>query len=106
MKKIDLQRLTEMRLMRDEVLIEWEESQGYIKLGKISLVRPDTHREAHYTGTVMSVGPDVGDVEVGDRVFFDQFCGPERFDFEGRRFALLSAGSLLAKVDKRVEVAA
>jgi len=100
----DLCRLLEMKLMRNDVLIEWEESQGYVKCGKIKLVKPDQYREAHYTGTVISVGRDVWGVEVGDRIFFDQFGRPERFDFEGRRFALLSESAILAKVDKRVEV--
>lgn len=101
--KSDLQRLLEMKLFRNDVLIEWEEAQ---KLWKGGIIRPDNYREAHYTGTVISVGPDVWDVEVGDRIFFDQFGRPERFDFEGRRFALLAETAILAKVDKRVEVTA
>lgn len=104
--KSDFQRLMEMRLLRNDVLIEWEEAQGYVKCGKISLVRPDTYRETHYTGTVVNVGPDVKDVEVGDRIFFDQFGRPERFDFDGRRFALLAESAILAKVEERTEVAA
>ena len=102
-EKSDLQRLLDMKLLRNDVLIEWEEAQ---KMCKGVIIRPDTYREAHYTGTVIIVGPDVWGVEVGDRIFFDQFGRPERFDFEGRRFALLADAAILAKVEKRVEVTA
>ena len=102
-KKTDLERLLSMKLLRNDVLVEWEEApEFYNPRAKAKIARPDgAPMERHYTGIVISKGPFVVDIEIGYRVFFDQFGRPERFDLEGRRFALLAEDALLMRIPKR-----
>lgn len=74
--------------LEDRVFIEWETGQNEYEGTKI-LRAEGSSKERYYTGMVISVGPKVKDLVAGDRVFFDQFCGPERIDFEYKRYALI-----------------
>lgn len=89
------------------VFLEWEEAPD--EYGKSGLVRPEgAARESHYTGIVRHVGLEcqaddkgVASLRHGDRVFFDQFCSPLRFDEEGKRFAFVYERDILAKIPDR-----
>lgn len=98
----DMSRLLKMKLLRNDILIEWEPARDtYARSG---LIRPDTHKEMHYTGTIINRGPYVYDVKVGERVFFDRFSRPERFDFDGRRFALITESACMLIIPSRAEI--
>ncbi len=95
--------------MTDYLLVSWEFCQDQIRAGKYTLIRPDTHKKMHYTGTVLALGPDVDQVfQVGDRIIFDQFSRFEKYwDKEHGRVALLQEskqGSLFAIIPKRIVV--
>ncbi len=98
----DLARLLKMKLLRNDVLVEWEEARD--TYGPSTILRPDTHKARHYTGMVISIGPDVWDVKIGDRVFFDQFSRPERYDFDGKRYAQITENDCMAILPLRAEV--
>jgi len=71
----------------DQILVAWELNQENIKVGKYLLIRPDTHKKMHYTGEIISVGPDSHpDLKVGARIAFDQFSDPDKYfdEFYGR----------------------
>lgn len=94
------------KALNDNILVDWEEKQGGIKLGNSVLVRPATHTKQHYTGVVLDKGPDVSsEINVGDRIFFEQFSGFEKFyDEEYGRLAILKESSALAIVPMRVDI--
>lgn len=74
--------------LEDRILIEWEFGQDEY-MGTNILRSEGAAKERYYTGIVMATGPLVQEIKVGDRVFFNQFCGPERIDFESKRYALI-----------------
>lgn len=90
------------------VFLEWEEAPDEYR--KSGLVRPQgAARESHYTGIVRHVGLDceaddngVATLRHGDRVFFDQFCSPVRFDDDGKRYAFVYERDILVKIPERV----
>ncbi len=91
--------------LKDKVFLEWEMATP--NYGKTNLIRPESYREMHYTGIVVAVGPDVKDIQVGDRVFFDQFCGIEKFQENDKRFGFVRQDAIYCTgVPKRDEVAA
>lgn len=66
------------RLQNDAILVEWELNTDELLGGR--LVRPDTYKAAHYTGIVVLAGPGVeAEIDIGDRILFDQFCNPVRY---------------------------
>ena len=85
----------------DRVIIEWEEGQK--EYHDTRIVRAQVGMDRHYTGIVIAIGTEVKDLKIGNRVFFDQFCGPERIDFEGKRYAFLYEGDCYCVIPKRVE---
>jgi co-chaperonin GroES (HSP10) len=103
--------INSMKLMpvSDFVLVAWDLCQDEIKVGKHTLIRPETHKKMHYVGTVIACGPDVDDViQPGQRIVFDQFSNFEKYwDPEIGRVALVQEskqGSLFAIVPKRIKV--
>lgn len=93
----------------DRILVAWDEAQEEMKIGGVLLARPATHVKMHYTGSVISVGPDVTvDVETGDRILFDQFSNFDKyFDSKLGRMALISEraqASAFAVIPKRIKV--
>ena len=68
----------------DRVLIEWEEApETFLNAGrKTNILTAGTAKTRHYTGIVIALGPEVKDLRVGDRVFFNQFCSPTRIDYD------------------------
>mgnify|MGYP001616139065 CR=1 FL=1 len=82
-----------------KILVEWELTPD--EYGKSGLIRPDQFKYTHYTGIVVRSGLDVVEVYEGDRVFFDQFWGGEKFYFENKRYAILEEDDVLARIDKR-----
>ncbi len=94
-------------VLGSRVFIEWEEAPD--EYGKSGLVRPQgAARQSHYTGIVRHVGLDcdaddkgVAELRHGDRVFFDLFGSPVRFDDEDKRFAFVYERDILAKIPDR-----
>lgn len=74
---------------KEWVFLEWEKAKAEYEGGKVVLIRPDAYREMYFTGKVAAIGPDVKELSIGDRVFFDQFCGLERFQEDGKRYAFV-----------------
>ncbi len=86
--------VTAVTPLKDNVFLEWEFKTQYYH--GTSIVIPGTHQEMHYTGIVVAIGPDVKEVVIGDRVFFDQFAsaGVEKFQEDGKRYAFVKAGDI------------
>lgn len=90
----------------DRILVQWEEKKGTLLGGK--LLAAQTGRRQHYTGIVISVGPLVDpEINVGDRLIFDQFSSFEKFfDPKYGRLALIEEGKqgpCFAVIPKRLE---
>ncbi len=93
-----------LKTLNNRVLIEWEEATDFY-CGKSKIARGGKDNfERHYTGIVLAVGPDSRDVEVGKRIFFDQFCGPERIDEGGKRYAFILDNDAYCEVPERTQV--
>lgn len=86
--------VTDVTPTKDNVFLEWELAPNTYKLGSLELVRPDSHKQLYYTGNVVAIGPDVKEVKIGDRVFFDQFGGVERFQEDGNRYCFVKENSI------------
>lgn len=94
--------ITDITPLNNRVFIQWE--QGEKKFKGTSLVRSNIGMERHYTGIVLGVGKEVYDVTVGTRVFFDQFCGPERIDHDNKRYAFILDYDVYCEIPKRLEM--
>jgi co-chaperonin GroES (HSP10) len=94
------------RPMGNRMLLQWQEAKDEIKAGKITLVRPETHKKAHYTGVVLQVGDMVDpDIQVGHRVLFEQFSGFEKwFDPKYGRLALIRDTDAMAVIPARSKI--
>lgn len=93
------------RPMGQMILVQWEKAHDSFRVGKLNLKRPETHKGAHYTGTVLKIGGDVEDVQIGMRIFFEQFSGFEKmFDPKYGRLALVREPSVLCILPPRVKV--
>lgn len=81
--------------MGDRILVQWEYHNDEITSGKIKLLKAEKFKKLKYTGIVLKIGPRVeADLQVGDRILFDQFSQFEQFfDPELGRLALLSERS-------------
>lgn len=88
-----------LKPLRANVLIEWDLATD--EYGKSGLIRPDTHKLMHYTGTVLSIGPWVEDVSVGMRVKFDRYCNPKTFYFDEKRYCIVKEWDIQAEVSAR-----
>lgn len=95
-------------VLGDRVLCEWEEAKEEL-LGGL-LVKPDTHRSAHYTGIILKRGLDVGEEELqeGARIFWEQFSGFEKYQSEDgkKRYAFVKEDAIHAVIPKRAKIAA
>ena len=100
-KMLDLNedQLKNMRPLGTKVLVLWETTQE--TYGKSQLIRPEEYRQAHYTGIVINRGGATREVEVGDRIFFDQFWGGEKFYFGDNRYAIVLESDVMALIPKR-----
>ena len=93
--------------MGSAVLLQWEEGHDEIKYKKLHLIRPEPQKGRHYTGVVLSVGPDVksDEIQVGYRVLFEQFCGFKQFFHKDwGRLALVDENHILCLVPARENV--
>ena len=93
----------------DFILVQWQNCQPNIQVGKFILARPDTHTKMHYVGNVIAAGPDVDPkIRPGMRLVFDQFSNFEKYwDEVYGRVALLQEsiqGYLFMIVPKRVKI--
>lgn len=66
------------------------------QVGRIYL--PDNNREMEPTeGTVLSIGPDVVNVAVGDSVYYGRYSG-FKFDRNGGEYLCMNEEDVIAKV--------
>ena len=91
--------------MDDILFVEWEDGTKEFQGTKIQKVGIDMER--HYTGIILTHGPDVMDkrIKSGQRIFFNQFCSPERVDYQGKRYAFIREYDALLIVPSRTEMA-
>ncbi len=91
--------------LKTNIFIEWEMAPEYYPGTNIR--KPDAFRGMHYTGIIVHIGPDVEDLEVGGRVFFDQWCGIEKFEDKGKRYGFCREEDVYCdNVPKRKEAVA
>ena len=93
-----------MQALGDNVFLEWQLAPSYIP--GTNLIRPDRYREMYYTAIVCSIGKDVDPAKVdrmkpGDRVFFDRFCGVQKFEEDGKRYAFVTSDDIYCKLPPR-----
>lgn len=84
--------VTDVNPLKANVFLEWEESPVYYP--GTNIVKPDAFRKLYFTGIIRAKGPDVTDMEVGDRVFFDQFGGIEKFQEDGKRYGFIDKDAI------------
>lgn len=92
----------EVQAIGESIFLSWDFATA--EYGKTGIIRPVTHEKMHYTGNVISVGEGVYDVRPGDRIFFDQFSNPGKFQDGAKRYAFIREQDALAIIPERVEV--
>ncbi len=94
------------QVLGNRILVQWLQAHDEYKAGKITLVRPETHKGAHFTGIILGVGNRVDeDVKKGMRILFQQFAGFEKlFDPKYGRLALIQASDAMAILPPRMKV--
>lgn len=95
----------DIRPVDDKIFIEWEE--GAVNHQGTKIQKAGLDKERHYTGIILTIGPDVEDARLvlGKRVFFNQFCSPERVDYNGKRYAFIAEYDAYCLVPSRTEMA-
>lgn len=63
-----------LRPLFDRIIVERIDAEGKTAGG---IIIPDTAKQKPYEGIVMSIGKNVKDVAVGDKVLFSKFTGSE-----------------------------
>lgn len=89
------------------LLVQWLEANDVFKAGKIKLVRPETHKAAHFTGNIVGIGKraTTEDWRIGQRIFFQQFAGFNKlFDPKYGRLALIQDTDAMLILPSRVKV--
>jgi len=86
------------------ILIQWEERKKDLLNGK--LVLPDIQTRQHYTGVVLKIGRNVSlDIDLGDRIAFEQFSGFDKFfDEKYGRLALIDQAACYSIIPKRAVI--
>lgn len=89
----------------DILFIEWEE--GTDQFMGTNILKAGVDLERHYTGIILTMGPNVEEplLKPGKRVFFNQFCSPERVDYNGKRYAFIREYDAMMIVPTRTEMA-
>lgn len=85
--------------VRDMIFLEWEFAAAFF--GGTQILRPDSYKEMSHTGLILSVGPDVKQARIGDRVQFDQFSGVEKLQEGAKRYTIISEKVLYMILPKR-----
>lgn len=93
----------DLQPLDNRLFLEWEEAPEEWK-GTFILRPHGAPLERYYTGNVLGVGPNAYDVKVGERVFFDQFCGPEKLVFHGKRYAIILDTDVFCVIPSRLEM--
>ena len=81
--------------LQNRVTIRVEEAEEKTKNG---LYIPDKARVKTNKGIVVSIGPDVTTVAVGDTVLYDKFCGAQVQDTDETSLLVTREEDLIAKV--------
>lgn len=93
-----------LRAARNRVIVQREEAEAVSKGG---IIIPDNAKQRPDKGRVLAVGEgrllDDGrsapfDVDVGDFVLFNKFCGAE-VEFEGKEYLILTHDDVLCVVE-------
>jgi co-chaperonin GroES (HSP10) len=84
--------VTDVNPLKDTVFLEWEESPEFYP--GTTIRKPDSFRKLYFTGIIRAKGPDVTEMEIGDRVFFDQFGGVEKFQEDGKRYGFIAQDAI------------
>jgi co-chaperonin GroES (HSP10) len=99
-------RAATLGVLHNRVLVEWQEFKEEFR-GLPGIIRPDTHREANYTGLVLRCGPDCTDEAkemTGKRVLFDRWSETFREhnwkETNGKRYALINDWEMLAQLEE------
>lgn len=80
---IEVDRMSQ--LLGKRALVQWEEAPKFYSSSKDTMkqgiiLRPETTKKAYFTGIVLKCGLDLTDeLNEGDRVYFQQFSGFEKF---------------------------
>ena len=91
----------DVKALFDNVFLNWDFSPTYFT--GTDILKPQNYKEAHYTGTVCSVGPEVENLKAGDRICFDQFCGVQKFEEDDKRYAFITEGDVYCIVPNRTK---
>lgn len=91
------------------LLVQWEEKPEFLKTeSNLKLAAPLLTKQWQYTGIVLKIGPyyeNWDQVDIGDRIFFDQFSGIQKFhDEKYGRVAIIPGWATLLKVPLRASV--
>lgn len=80
-----------LRPLGDRVIVTRDEAES--KIGSIHL--PEGAKEAPWRGTVISIGPTVDNVAVGDRVYFSAYAGTD-VELNGTKSIVMRLSDILA----------
>lgn len=84
---------------RDWLVVEPVERGDTVTPGGV--VVPEQAQEQPSEGTVVAVGPLVGDVEVGEVVFYAKYAGTP-FELNGRDVVLLKDADVILRITERL----
>jgi chaperonin GroES len=89
--------MKELQPLNENVLLDVTEEQGQQKTAS-GIIIPDTAREKPQFAKVVAIGNiENPGISVGDTVFYKKYGGTE-FDFESKKYLMVSYEDLLAKV--------
>ena len=97
---------TEIQPLFDRVFIDWEFAQDCYKGTNIKRAEGSS-KERYYTGVIVGLGQDCKEEElkIGRRIFFYQFCGPERVNVGDKRYAFIWEHDICMAIPSRAEMA-
>jgi chaperonin GroES len=89
--------MKELQPLNENVLLDVTEEQGQQKTAS-GIIIPDTAKEKPQFAKVVAIGNiENPGISVGDTVFYKKYGGTE-FDFESKKYLMVSYEDLLAKV--------
>ena len=63
-----------LRPMKDRVIVKRDDAEAQTESG---IILHTAYSEKEFTGTVLRVGPDVADVQPGDKILFGKYSGDD-----------------------------
>lgn len=96
-----------IKILGNKVLIQWEEARNTYGVDS-TIIRPDRFRKAYYTGYVRGIGVKCNkiangefELKIGQRIFWDQWASPYRYDEEGGSYAFVREWDIYAEIPDR-----